>query len=127
MINDGGAARLVSFITADKPSIQVKFVHILIKLQEFEYNGKSYDSLVYSEDDSAKAFNRRKPEFLDDMLYSTEFNMDKLTMIDSNGKFIGRIFEVMKDDEEDKKRLVRALRKLIIDYRIDGNLSIVDI
>lgn len=121
MINEGATAKLITFITQDKPNVQVKFVHIVVALKDFVYNDTEYNSLVYSESASFGPFRFNEPEDLNDMIYSTEFYLDRLKMIDSKGKFKGTIKDVMKEDYEDKLMLVTALRKMIIEYKLDGS------
>ena len=121
MINEGAKAKLITFITQDKPNVQVKFVHIMVALKDFVYNDTAYNSLVYSESASFGPFRFNEPEDLNDMIYSTEFYLDRLKMVDAKGKFKGTIQDVMKDDQEDKSKLLTALRKMLIDYKLDGS------
>ena len=121
MINEGATAKLITFIIQDKADVQVKFAHIMIMLKDFKYNNNEYTSLLYSESKSFGPFRYNEPEDLNDMIYSTEFYLDRLKMVDAKGKFKGTIQDVMKDDQEDKSKLLTALRKMLIDYRLDGS------
>ena len=121
MINEGAKAQLITFIAQDKPDVQVKFVHMMISLKNFIYNNNEYNSLIYSESASFGPFRFNEPEDLNDMIYSTEFYLDRLKMIDTKGKFKGTIKDVMKNDYEDKLRLISTLRKIIINYKLDGS------